>query len=85
MKRELLQSIANVDAKVCVIGVGYVGLPLLLNITNANFTAIGYDIDKRRIDQLNTGQSGLSHIPNFYNKKLTFTTDIKDAGDCQIL
>lgn len=84
MKRQLLQQIESSETKVCVLGVGYVGLPLLLNIASANFAAIGYDIDQSRIDQLNTGQSGLSHIPNFYDKKLSFTTDIQDAADCSI-
>ncbi len=41
--------------KVCVLGLGYVGLPLSLVLADQGFKVIGYDIDQARVDQLNEG------------------------------
>ena len=40
---------------VCVIGLGYVGLPLLINLSK-KFKTIGYDINKQRIEDLKKGK-----------------------------
>lgn len=90
MKNFICNEIIHASAKVCVIGVGYVGLPLLLAVSKAGFRAIGYDINQARIDQLNSGESGLSHIPNtelqeyIQSGKLTFTSNVHDANGSQI-
>jgi UDP-N-acetyl-D-glucosamine dehydrogenase len=47
---------------VAVIGLGYVGLPLLLAFRDAGCDVIGIDIDQEKIDMLTRGQSYLSHI-----------------------
>jgi len=39
--------------KICIIGLGYVGLPLAMAFSK-KFKVIGFDIDKERVDQLNT-------------------------------
>ncbi|MGN6546012.1 MAG: nucleotide sugar dehydrogenase [Aureliella sp.] len=59
---QLLESIELKTAKVGVIGLGYVGLPLIDAFTRAGFSAIGYDVDQRKIDSLSRGQSYIAHI-----------------------
>ena len=43
--------------KVSVFGLGYVGIPLALAATKANFRVLGFDIDAQRVDQINRGES----------------------------
>lgn len=50
--------------KVCVIGMGYVGLPLARAFVDAGLTVVGFDIDQGRVDQLNSGESYFHHIDN---------------------
>jgi UDP-N-acetyl-D-glucosamine dehydrogenase len=50
-------------ARVCVVGLGYVGLPLAQCFTAAGYPVLGYDIDPRRVDQLRRGESYIGHIP----------------------
>ena len=47
---------------VVICGLGYVGLPLALAISKCNFIVTGYDIDSRKIEQLNSGKSPLTEI-----------------------
>jgi UDP-N-acetyl-D-glucosamine dehydrogenase len=52
----------NAQAKVGVIGLGYVGIPLVSTLSKNGFTVTGFDIDPARVDQLNKGQSPIKHI-----------------------
>jgi len=61
---ELAQKIAAKTAKVGIIGLGYVGLPLISAFTNAGFSCIGYDVDDRKVSQLKAGRSYIKHIPS---------------------
>jgi len=54
--------ISTRQASVAVVGLGYVGLPLLLHVGRAGFDAFGVDIDQRRIEQLGLGRSYLTDI-----------------------
>jgi len=47
-----------------VIGLGYVGLPLLREFLEKGFRAIGFDIDPAKVDSLNRGKSYIRHIPD---------------------
>ena len=49
-------------AKLGIIGLGYVGLPLLRAAAESGFSALGFDIDRAKVALLNTGGSYLSHI-----------------------
>lgn len=60
----LRKSIENKTAVVGVIGLGYVGLPLLDAFLEAGFQCIGFDVDQSKIDALNAGKSYIRHIPN---------------------
>ncbi len=50
------------EARLAVIGMGYVGLPLMLTATAAGYRVLGFDIDPERVAQLNAGRSPLAHI-----------------------
>jgi UDP-N-acetyl-D-glucosamine dehydrogenase len=50
--------------KIAVVGLGYVGLPLLLQFARAGVVVIGLDIDPPKIEALNAGRSYIKHIPS---------------------
>ena len=50
---QLSDHIDNKTAAVGVIGLGYVGLPLISAFTNAGFRCIGYDVDEAKVSALN--------------------------------
>lgn len=62
LARQLADKIQNRTAKIGVIGLGYVGLPLISAFVKSGFQAIGYDIDQRKVDALKAGQSYIKHI-----------------------
>lgn len=66
---ELLEKIKKQQAIVGVIGMGYVGLPLLLEFVAENFNTIGFDIDPEKVKELNVGRSYIKHIPSEKIKK----------------
>ncbi len=51
------------EAKIGVVGLGYVGLPLAMAAVANGFTAVGLDIDPEKIEWLNEGRSYIHHIP----------------------
>ncbi len=60
---ELLTKIKNNKARVGVIGLGYVGLPLVIEFCRAGFNVTGFDVDPKKIDLLKKGKSYIKHIP----------------------
>lgn len=56
--------IATRVAKVGVVGLGYVGLPLAVTIAGAGFRVIGFDTDQNRVDSINEGRSGIGAVPD---------------------
>ncbi|MDM5230130.1 nucleotide sugar dehydrogenase [Lysinibacillus pakistanensis] len=63
-KLALSKKITTKKAIIGVIGLGYVGLPLALEITNKDFRVIGFDKDYRKIDKLKAGQSYIVDLPS---------------------
>ena len=61
---EALASFQNHSATIGVVGMGYVGLPLVLEFCKKQFKVIGIDIDGRKVTALNAGQSYIKHIPS---------------------
>src|SRR5437870_1360569 len=59
---ELEAKIATKTARFGVIGLGYVGLPLALTLSDAGFDATGIDIDRRRVDAIVAGRSYITDI-----------------------
>ncbi len=67
--------------KVGIIGLGYVGLPLAREFLKKGFNVIGFDVDEKKINSLNSGKSYIKHISNdFLNdyviEKKTFKSTI---------
>ncbi len=60
----LKKKIANKEAIVVVIGQGYVGLPLAMELVEAGFKCIGIDTNQQRVDQLNRADSYIFDISN---------------------
>ena len=58
----MIEKIKDKNACVGVIGLGYVGLPLIIEFGKAGFSVIGLDIDKNKIDLLSSGKSYIRHI-----------------------
>lgn len=61
---KLEQRIASREARPAVVGLGYVGLPLLVELAQAGFRAIGVDIDAERIRALREGRSYVQDVPD---------------------
>jgi UDP-N-acetyl-D-glucosamine dehydrogenase len=59
---ELLEKIKKHDAIIGVVGLGYVGLPLLMEFVEQGFKTIGFDIDDNKVVMLNKGESYIKHI-----------------------
>lgn len=56
------QAILNKQAKIGVIGLGYVGLPLIHAFVRAGFSTLGFDVDERKVDSLRAGKSYIKHL-----------------------
>jgi UDP-N-acetyl-D-glucosamine dehydrogenase len=56
----------NKTARIGIVGLGYVGLPLTRAFIDKGFNVVGFDIDKVKIDSLVKGKSYISHISNQY-------------------
>lgn len=59
---KLLKKIESKEARVGVIGLGYVGLPLVKTFLQKGFRVTGFDIDQKKVDMLNRGRSYIRHI-----------------------
>ncbi|KTD82729.1 nucleotide sugar dehydrogenase [Legionella waltersii] len=64
MLNELMNKINNKEAIISIVGLGYVGLPLMLRFAEVGFRVIGIDIDESKNQSLNQGQSYIQHIPS---------------------
>ncbi len=64
MKQHLIQKIKNRQSVIGIVGLGYVGLPLMLRFTEVGFAVLGFDIDEVKVDKLNCGESYIGHIPS---------------------
>jgi len=60
---DLLERIRRKDAKVGVIGLGYVGLPLAVELAKVGFDVTGFDVDARKVGELNAGRSYIPDVP----------------------
>ncbi len=64
MKDALLGKIRDHQAVVAVVGLGYVGLPLVVAFAEHGFSVIGIDVDAQKVDALNRGESYVQDIPS---------------------
>jgi UDP-N-acetyl-D-glucosamine dehydrogenase len=92
MKQSLLKRIESREARIGIVGLGYVGLPLLLEFSKADFQVTGFDVDRAKIDQLAKGESYIRHISAdaiadaFCTRKTAdATTDFAGITECDAL
>jgi UDP-N-acetyl-D-glucosamine dehydrogenase len=62
-KERLAARLASREAKIGVLGLGYVGLPLVVEFGKAGFHVIGFDVTKGKVDALNRGKSYIPDVP----------------------
>ena len=67
---DLKQKIENGSAIVGVIGLGYVGLPLMRAFNLAGFRVIGFDVDQKKVDALHRGENYLKHLGTDFVKQM---------------
>jgi len=60
---KLLKMIKERTARIGIIGLGYVGLPLAIHFGQKGFNVTGFDLDSRKIDKILHGESYIKHIP----------------------
>jgi len=61
-KEELVSKLSDGTAIIGIVGLGYVGLPLMLRYSAIGYRVIGIDIDQGKVDVLNSGGSYIEHI-----------------------
>ena len=76
---------------IAIIGLGYVGLPLAIQFANAGLTVIGIDVDPRKIETLDKGESYIGHIETaritelYVNGKFSATSDFSRLTSCDAI
>jgi nucleotide sugar dehydrogenase len=85
---ELIEKINSKTAKIGVIGLGYVGLPLVIAFSKAGFDVVGFDIDDEKVNLLNRGESYIKHIditPIKQNSKFKATSDFSKLSEVDVI
>lgn len=81
LKDELLAKLKNKTARLGVVGLGYVGLPLAVEKAKAGYEVIGFDVQDKKVDMVNSGHNYIGDIVDsdlkelVKNKRLKATTD----------
>ena len=81
MIKQLLEKIKSRKAVVGVIGLGYVGLPLVREFTRAGVKVLGFDVDDRKVKSLMAGRSYIEHIPSKSIKEMLATKLFRATTD----
>src|SRR5207245_2781934 len=90
IKNEIINLIKNKRARVGVIGLGYVGLPLATEFASAGFKATGFEVDEKKVGEINAGRSYIADVSSETIQqsvdaaRLSATTDFDPvtARDC---
>ena len=90
MKINLIHDFQNKSAVIGIVGLGYVGLPLMLRYIEVGYKVIGFDIDQSKVDALSQEKSYIEHIPdmsirNAVKNGFEATTDFKRASEADAL
>jgi len=90
-REELLGKITSRSARVGIIGLGYVGLPLALVFEEAGFQVLGFDVDPKKPEALHRGESYIKHIgpervaAAFARGRIAATTDFARLAECDAI
>jgi UDP-N-acetyl-D-glucosamine dehydrogenase len=90
LKQNLIDALRDKKAVIGIVGLGYVGLPLVLRYAEVGYKVIGFDIDRTKIDALSQGRSYIEHIPESAvqaanARGLEATTDFERASEVDAL
>ena len=91
IKEDLKKLIADKSARIGVIGLGYVGLPLIVEFGLKGYKGIGFEVDTRKADDINAGKSYIVDVPDENVKKcldaglLSATTDFSKLSECDVI
>jgi len=91
IKNELRSLIADKKARIGVIGLGYVGLPLIVEFGLKGYEGIGFEVDQKKADDINTGRSYIVDVTDENVKacvddgKLSATTDFGRLAECDVI
>src|SRR5437773_4032216 len=93
VKNDLIAKIQAHEARVGIVGLGYVGLPLVLRFGEEHFSVLGFDVDPVKVRKLQAGESYIRHIPAerlrvlIKEKQFEPTTDFQRLAeaDCIII
>ena len=86
----LKSRIQNKESKIGIIGLGYVGLPLSIRFSQENFKVVGFDIDKEKVEILNSGNSYIKHIKEddisaMSNNGFSASTDFSQISNIDVI
>jgi UDP-N-acetyl-D-glucosamine dehydrogenase len=71
LAQQFKQKVADRKAIIGVVGLGYVGLPLVREFQAAGFRIVGFDVDPRKVSMLKSGKSYIRHLPaEIFNKSI---------------
>lgn len=91
IKNELEKLIADKSASIGVIGLGYVGLPLIVEFGMKGFRGIGFEVDEKKAAAINAGRSYIVDVPDENVRKcveagkLSATTDFTKLAECDAI
>ncbi|MEI6420688.1 MAG: NAD(P)-binding domain-containing protein, partial [Lentisphaerota bacterium] len=81
MVTDILKKISERKARIGVVGLGYVGLPLTKEFINAGFSVLGLDVDMEKIKMLKKSQSYIKHIDSELLEKMNSTGRFDATND----
>lgn len=87
----IIEKIKNRTAKIGVIGLGYVGLPLAVEKAKAGFTVVGFDVQQHKVDKVNRGENYIGDVvPEELQQlvasgKITASADFDRLADCDVV
>ncbi|HEX7999913.1 MAG TPA: nucleotide sugar dehydrogenase [Pyrinomonadaceae bacterium] len=91
IKKEMIELITERSARIGVIGLGYVGLPLVVEFAQKGFTAVGFEVDEQKAAEINAGRSYIGDVSSSAVSemveagRLRATVDFNDLKDCDAI
>jgi len=84
-KQALIDKFEKKQAKIAILGLGYVGLPLAVVFAEAGFDVIGIDPIREKVDLINNGESYIIDVPTEQVKKLVQRNKLRATTDFSII
>ena len=81
LKNDLLKKIADKTAVVGIVGLGYVGLPLAVEMAEAGYKTIGFDVQSKKVDSVNAGHNYIGDIVGDKLKNMVETGYLRATSD----